>query len=152
MALKLPPPPPMATGNLDDFVRALPAFNRWLLELTSILAASGGIDPNAIDGYQLVVNQVATNAADIIALQGTTGGQALAIAALQGQVAVLTAGLAAANASITTLSARSQVFAGAGAPGAGLGVVNDWYANVGGGVGARIYIKTAPAVWTPFPF
>lgn len=144
MALKLPPPPPIA--KMD------PAFNRWLIELTSILAAGGGIDPNTIDGFTALQNQVDTNTTDITALQGTTGGQSGQIATLQGQVNALIASVATINGQITTLSARSQVFAGAGAPAAGLGVVNDWYANVGGGVGARIYIKTAAAVWTPFPF
>jgi hypothetical protein len=152
MAQKLPPPPSFTSTNLEDFLRSLPSFNRWLLELTSVLANNGGIDPNAIDGYQAVVDQVGVNTADISTLQIETSDQGADITTLQAQVAVLTAGLAAANASITSLGARSQVFAGAGAPGAGLGVVNDWYANVGGAVGARIYIKTAPAVWTPFPF
>jgi hypothetical protein len=152
MVQKLPPPPSFTSTNMEDFLRSLPSFNRWLLELTAVLANNGGIDPNSIDGYQAVVDQVETNTANITSLQGTTGGQSVDILTLQGQVATLTADLAAANASITTLSARAQVRNGVGAPAAGLGNVNDWYANIGGAVGARIYVKTAPAVWTAFPF
>lgn len=138
MTQKLPPPPQLTGPQWQS-------FNRWLLELTSILEASGGIAPDTIPGYTDLQAQVT-------ALSGTVGGQAGTISSLQFQVTLLSASLAIANASITTLSARAQVFQGAGAPAAGLGAVNDWYANVGGAVGARIYIKTAPAVWTPFPF
>lgn len=145
MPQKLPPPPQLTGPEWQS-------FNRWLVELTSVLANNGGIDPNSIDGYSALVDQVDTNTTDITNLQGTQGGQAGAIAALQGDVAALTASLAAANASITTLSARGELLFGAGAPAAGLGKVNDWYGDTAGGVGARIWIKKVVGVWTPFPF
>src|SRR3954467_6892334 len=109
MPQKLPPPPSFTSTNMEDFLRSLPSFNRWLLELTSVLANNGGIDPNAIDGYQALVDQVAADALAITALQASSGGQAAAIAGLQAQVGVLTLGLATANASITTLSARGEL-------------------------------------------
>src|SRR3954469_23860365 len=112
MPQKLPPPPQLTGPEWQS-------FNRWLLELTSVLANNGGIDPNAIDGYQALVAQVAADALAITALQASSGGQALSIATLQNQVAVLTLGLAAANASITTLSARGELLFGAGVPAAG---------------------------------
>lgn len=152
MPQKIPPPPSFTSNNMDDFLRSLPAFNRWLLELTSVLANNGGIDPNSIDGYDALLAQVVANTAAISALQGTTGGQAFAIATLQGDVAALTLGLAAANASITTLAARGELLFGAGAPAAGLGKVNDWYGDTAGAVGARVWIKKIVGVWTPFPF
>ena len=152
MTQKIPPPPPIASGDVASFINSLPAFNRWLLELTSILANSGGIDPNNIDGFTALQDQVTQNTADIATLQGQVGALNLAVLLLQGQVNNLLTRMAAAEGNITTLQARSQVFNGAGAPAGGLGVVGDWYANIGGGVGARIYIKTAVATWTPFPF
>jgi len=145
MTLKIPPPP-FITGNEWQ------GFNRWLIELTSILADTGGIDPASVAGFEQALVQIAANTVAILALEGSSGSQEIEIAVLQSQVAALTLALAAVNSSITTLSARAQVFQGSGAPGAGLGNTNDWYANVGGAAGSRIYIKTAPAVWTPFPF
>ena|ERR1700720_4722994 len=41
---------------------------------------------------------------------------------------------------------------GTGAPAAGLGAVGDWYGDVAGGAGARIWIKTGASAWTAFPF
>lgn len=152
MPQKLPPPPSFTSTNMEDFLRSLPSFNRWLLELTSVLANNGGIDPNAIDGYQALVAQVAADALAITALQASSGGQAVSIAVLQAQVGVLTTGLAAANASITTLSARGELLFGAGVPAAGLGKVNDWYGDTAGAAGARVFIKKAVGVWTAFPF
>ena len=152
MTQKIPPPPSFATTNIDDFVRSLPSFNRWLLEVTSILAASGGIDPTTIDGYPELQNQVALNTAAISALQSSSGSQTFAIALLQAQVGTLTSGLAAANANITALSARGELLFGTGAPAAGLGKVNDWYGDTAGAAGARVWIKKAVGVWTAFPF
>lgn len=137
MTQKVPPPPSIANSD--------PAFNRWLIELTAILNAGGGIDPNTIPGFTSLSNQVDANTTDITTLQN-------AMALAQAQIAALTLSVAIANSAITTLSARAQVFQGSGAPAGALGAVNDWYANVGGGAGARIYIKTAPGTWTPFPF
>lgn len=144
MALKIPPPPPLA--NVDQ------AFNRWLLELTSILANSGGLSPDAIDGYPALVLQVAASAAAITILQGQVGGQSGSIAALQAQVTTLTLDLAAADNNITILLARPQVLNGVVDPAAGLGNVDDWYANTIGAAGHRIFVKTGVATWTAFPF
>lgn len=144
MAKKVPPPPPIADQDQ--------AFNRWLLELTAILNSGGGIDANSVDGLPQVIAESAANALAITALQGTTGGQSAAIAALTVSVAALQANIVTINGQLTTLGARAQVLNGVGAPAAGLGNVNDWYANIGGGVGARVYVKTAAATWTAFPF
>ncbi len=140
------PPPPQLTGPEWQ------SFNRWLLELTQILNDQGDIDPGSVAGLPALVIQTAQNTADIAALEGTTGGQGTEILTLQGEVNQLQTDFITLNGQVTTLTARAQVFNGAGAPGAGLGVVGDWYANVGGAAGARIYIKTGAAVWTPFPF
>lgn len=148
MTQKIPPPPPIASGNLDDFVRSLPSFNRWLIELTSILASGGGIDPETIDGYPALQNQVAANTAAISTLQSTSGGQSFAILLLQAQVGTLTTGLAAANANITALAARAQVLNGAlggGVPSNALGADNDWFYNRTGAAGNRLFIKLAGA-------
>jgi hypothetical protein len=153
MALKIPPPPPFASGNAEDFVRMLPAFNRWLLELTSILANDGGIDPDTIDGYPALVLQVGENTAAIAANDNDISSLQAGLNSANAAISGLDTRVTAAEGNITTLQARNQVFFGNGvAPGAGLGVVGDWYANVGGAAGARIYIKTAVATWTPFPF
>jgi hypothetical protein len=145
MTLKIPPPP-MMTGP------EWAGFNRWLLELTSILADTGGIDPASVEGFEAALIQLAANTAAIAALQSSSGGQSLTIAILQGQVNALTLGLAAANSSITTLSARGELLFGTGAPAAGLGKVNDWYGDTAGAAGARVWIKKAVGVWTAFPF
>lgn len=123
-------------------------LNRWLLELTSILTAQGEIDPDAVQGLPTVYNQVGDNSVDIQTLFGIASAQSAAINNLSAIVTDL-------QTRVTALEARSQVFNGTGAPAAGLGNVGDWYANIGppvGGVGARIYVKTAAATWSAFPF
>ena len=145
MAKKIPPPPQFTGPEWQS-------FNRWLIEVTSILSNTGGINPEEVDGLIGLFSQVATNTANIAALATTQGGQAALILSLQGQINTLTLGLAAANSSITTLSARGELLFGAGAPAAGLGKVNDWYGDTAGAVGARIWIKKAVGVWTAFPF
>lgn len=144
MPQKIPPPPPIASQD--------PTFNRWLLELTAILNASGGVDPSSVPGLPEVIAQSAANAAAIAALQGTTGGQSFAIALLQSQVIAINASIVTINGQITTLGARGELLFGAGVPAAGLGKVNDWYGDTAGAVGARVFIKKAVGVWTPFPF
>lgn len=146
MALKIPPPPYFAVEKL------LPGFNRWLLEMTSILSNQGGIDPSEVTGLPQVITQVGTNTTNITALEGQTGGQGSAIAALQNEITVIDSEIATINGQITSLSSRAQLFNGVGAPNPGLGNVNDWYGNLTGAAGARVFIKTAVATWTAFPF
>jgi len=146
MAQKIPPPPQFTGPEWQS-------FNRWLLEVTSVLSNEGGISPDEVTGLPLLFSEVATNTTDIAALEGTTGGQGAQIGTLQAQVTNIdSVEIPAINGQITSLNSRAQVRNGVGAPTAGLGNVNDWYANIGGGVGARIYVKTGVATWTPFPF
>lgn len=145
MAQKIPPPPQFTGPDWQS-------FNRWLLEVTSVLSNTGGIAASEVEGLLAAYVQIAFNVANIAALQGTTGGQATDIFNLQNDVASINAALAVINGQITTLSTRGELLFGAGAPAAGLGKVNDWYGDTAGGVGARIWIKKAVGVWTPFPF
>ena len=146
---KVPPPPRLAGPEWED-------FNRWLLELTNILDATGGVDPTQIPGYSALQSQVATNtqnittnSLNITSLANGQGTQGTSIASLQNR-------MTAAEGNITTLQARNQVFNGAlggtGTPPTGTGVVGDWYANTNGNAGFRIFIKTASATWTAFAF
>lgn len=144
MTLKIPPPPPMAVKDQ--------ALNRWLLEITSILNSTGGIDPASVDGLAATTAQVGTNTTSITTISAqivTINGQLVtlntSVTTLNGQVATL-------NAAVAALQANPVVRFGAGAPAAGLGSVGDWYGDPAGGAGARIWIKTAVATWTPFPF
>lgn len=134
---KVPPPPNIAKTD--------PVLNRWLLELTSILNGAGQVDPGSVVGLAALVAQVNAQGAAITALNTLTASQAASITALNTLTATHTT-------QITALTSRAQVFNGIGAPAAGLGAVNDWYANTAGAAGARIYIKTSPGVWTAFPF
>lgn len=135
---KVPPPPNIPGQD--------PTFNRWLLELTSILNASGDVDVNNIPGYAALQNEVAqntldiqTNTLNINSLANGQGTQGTAVAALQNR-------MTAAEGNITTLQARNQVFNGTGgAPSVGLGIDGDWYYNRGGVAGSRLYIKVAGA-------
>lgn len=133
------PPPPQLTGPEWQ------SFNRWLLEVTNILAAAGGLDPSTIPGYDALQTQVTQNTSDIASLQGQTGGNTGAIAALQLQINNLILRMGAAESNITTLLARNQVFNGTAAPAAGLGIDGDWFYNRSGAAGARLYIKVAGA-------
>jgi hypothetical protein len=145
MAQKIPPPPQFTGPEWQS-------FNRWLLEVTSVLSNEGGIAASEVEGLLSAYADIAQNTVDIINLQGTTGGQAADIFALQVAVAGLAASIATINGQITTLSARGELLFGAGVPAAGLGKVNDWYGDTAGAVGARVFIKKAVGVWTPFPF
>lgn len=137
MTSKVPPPVGLATKD--------PVFNRWLLELTSILNSAGQVDPGSVAGLAALTIQVTAQGTAITTLNGE-------VTTLNGEVATLNGEVATLNGEVATLQANAVVHNGVGAPAAGLGAVNDWYANVGGAVGARIYIKTAPGVWTAFPF
>lgn len=145
MAIKIPPPPPFSGPQWQQ-------FNRWLLELQSILSNQGGIDPSEVAGLPQVITQVGTNTTDITSLEGQTGGQGTAITTLQNEIAAIDNEIATINGQITSLSARNQVLHGTGVPNSGLGNVGDWYGDVAGAVGARVFIKTAATVWTAFPF
>lgn len=145
MAQKIPPPPQFTSPEFQ-------AFNRWLLEVTSVLSNEGGIDPNEVTGLPALFTEVTQNTADIANLENTTGGQAADIAALQAEDVNLQNQISTINGQITTLSVRGTLLFGTGAPAAGLGNVNDWYGDTAGAVGARIWIKKTVGVWTPFPF
>lgn len=149
MARKIPPPNFLTgPGQPPDWQ----GFNRWLLEVTSILSNEGGINPEEVDGLPQLFVDVADNTTAIAGLAINTGNNAAAIGVLSGQITVLSNAIATINGQITSLSARGELLFGAGVPAAGLGKVNDWYGDTAGAVGARIYIKKAVGVWTPFPF
>ena len=145
MAQKIPPPPQFTGPEWQS-------FNRWLLEVTSVLSNTGGINPDQVAGLTALFAAVAVNTADIVTLESNQGGQSGDIAALQANVSLLFAQIATINGQITTLSARGELLFGVGVPAGGLGKVNDWYGDTAGAVGARVFIKKAVGVWTPFPF
>ena len=133
------PPPPFFTGPEWQ------GFNRWLLEVTSVLSNQGGINPDEVDGLPALFDQVATNTDDITALNNTVDNQNGQIGAVQADVTGLQNSVATINGQITTLSARAQVLNGITAPGTGLGNVSDWYADT---VAKHVYVKTAVGTWT----
>ena len=145
MVQKIPPPPQFTGPEWQS-------FNRWLLEVTSVLSNTGGINPDQVDGLTALFNEVAVNTSDITILENTQGGQTAQINALQLQITALQNSVAIINGQITTLSARGELLFGAGVPAGGLGKVNDWYGDTAGAVGARVFIKKAVGVWTAFPF
>jgi hypothetical protein len=138
MALKIPPPP-LLTGPQWQ------AFNRWLLELQSILSNTGGIDPTEVTGLPAVITQVATNTTAIATLGSGQSGQGAQIATLDSDVTALQGEIAAINGQITTLEANGVLRSGSGVPAAGLGNVLDWYGDI---TNHHIYVKTAVATWT----
>lgn len=145
MVQKIPPPPQLTGPEWQ-------AFNRWLLEVTSVLTNEGGIDPAEVTGLPALFVTVAGQALSIAALALTQGSQGGDITTLQGQVAAINISIATINGQITTLGARGELLFGAGVPAGGLGKVNDWYGDTAGAVGARVFIKKAVGVWTAFPF
>lgn len=145
MAQKIPPPPYFAGPEWEG-------FNRWLLELTSILSNQGGINPEEVTGLPAVITQVGANTAGIAALGLTVAGQGGDINSLETSVTTLQGDIVTINGQLTTLGARAQVLNGIIDPAPGLGSVNDWYANTVGAAGHRIFVKTGVATWTAFPF
>lgn len=140
------PPPPQLTGPEWQ------AFNRWLLELTAILDASGGVDPSQIPGYPALQTQVAQNTADIDvntlniqSIASGQGGQSVSISALQTR-------MTAAEGNITTLAARPTLYTGSVDPtvggGFGTGVVGDWYGRTSGGTGVWVRTGAGATQWT----
>ena len=134
MALKIPPPPQLTGPEWQS-------FNRWLLEVTSILTNQGGIDPSEVAGLPELIVQVGTNTADIATLEGTQGGQAAEIAVLQGDTVILFDNIATINGQLTSLGARNQVFNGT-VPPVALHSNGDWFADT---VGKHIYVQVAGA-------
>lgn len=145
MVQKIPPPPFFSGPEWQ-------AFNRWLIELTSILSNEGGIDPNQVTGLPALFIEVTGNTSDIAALQTAQGGQATQIAAIQTHLTTIDNEITTINGQITALGARGEILNGVVDPAAGLGKVNDWYANTAGAAGHRIFVKTGVATWTAFPF
>lgn len=145
MVRKIPPPPMFTTQEFQ-------AFNRWLLEVTSVLSNEGDIAASEVEGLLTAYGDILQNSLDIDTLETGQTGQAGEITDLQADIVILTDAIAAINGQITTLSARGELLFGAGAPAAGLGKVNDWYGDTAGAVGARVWVKKAVGVWTPFPF
>lgn len=145
MARKIPPPP-MLTGPEWQM------FNRWLLEIQSILSNEGGIDPAEVTGLPALFTAVGVNTGAIAALGGTVAGQGDDITGLQGDITTINGEIVTINGQITSLNARAQVLNGIIDPVAGLGNVNDWYANTAGAAGHRIFVKTGVVTWTAFPF
>ena len=137
MTLKIPPPP-FLTGP------QYAGFNRWLLELTSILQATGGIDPNSVAGLAEVIAQSAANAAAIVVLQALTASQGADISTLQGDVTTLQGDVVTINSALTTLGARAQLFNGSGAPAGALGNINDQYTDI---TNKHIYTKIGATAW-----
>jgi len=144
VTLKIPPPPPIANED--------PTFNRWLLELTTILNSQGLVDQVSVVGLPAVAAQGNANTASIVTINGqitVVNGQ---ITTINGQITTINGQITTINGQITALQANPVVRNGTGAPAAGLGNVGDWYGDVAGIVGARVWIKTAVGTWTAFPF
>lgn len=144
MTQKLPPPPPLAVKDQ--------ALNRWLLELTSILNNQGVINQGSVDGLPAVATQVNTNTTGITGLNTQVAALNGQVASLNVQVVTLQGQVTTLQGQVTALQANPVPLNGVGVPAAGLGKVGDWYGNLTGAVGARVYIKTGVATWTPFPF
>lgn len=138
MALKIPPPPPFSGPQWQQ-------FNRWLLELQSILSNQGGIDPSEVSGLPQVITQVGTNTTDIATLETGQGGQGTAITTLQNEITAIDNEIATINGQLTTLEANAVVRNGAGVPNPGLGNNGDLFLNNTGGSGTRLYGKIAGA-------
>ena len=78
MPTKFPPPPFLADKQFQT-------LNRWLLDVQSILNASGLIDPNSVQTLPATTTQVATNTANIATINGEIATLNSEVAALQAQ-------------------------------------------------------------------
>ena len=134
MALKIPPPPQLTGPEWQS-------FNRWCLELTSILSNQGGIDPTEVTGLPAIITQVGTNTTDIATLETGQGGQGTEITILQSNVATLGGEIATINGQVTSLENRNQVLHGTAAPVA-LSADGDWFADT---TAKHIYVQVAGA-------
>jgi len=160
MVLKIPPPPPIAIAD--------PTLNRWLLEITAIFNAQGGIDQTSVTGLPATTAQVATNTTNIASNEAAIVAETARAEAAEALLAPLaspaltgtpTAPTPGAGDNTTKLATTAFVQTrggalhnGTGAPAAGLGLVGDWYGDPAGGAGARVWIKTGVSTWTAFPF
>jgi hypothetical protein len=121
-----------------------PAFNKWLIDLTSIInSGGGGIDPSLIPGYDALVStvnlhsiEIASNTVNIAANTSAIATANINITSLQSQTSINTL-------AVNNLNARARVLNGTGAPGAGLGQDGDWYAKTS--AATHIYVKVAGA-------
>jgi hypothetical protein len=137
----VPPPPPIAVND--------PTFNRWLHDLESLIHQGAGIYTGQIPGWDTLVatvashsDQIANNTLNIAANTVNIAANTAAIATNTAAIATHTSEINANTASIAALTTRSQVFNGAGAPGAGLGVNGDWYTDT---TAHHIYVKSSGA-------
>ena len=136
MALKIPPPPQLTGPEWQS-------FNRWLLEVTSILTNQGGIDPSEVTGLPELFIEVATNTADITTLETTTGNQGGEIGVLNASILVVEGEITTINGQLTTLESNAVVYNGT-VPPVALHNSGDWFADT---VGKHIYVQVAGA-WT----
>lgn len=145
MATKFPPPPSMTDPKFQS-------LNRWLLDISSILNSQGTIDPGSVDTLPGTTTQVGQNTSDIAANTTQIGTLDTEVVTLSSEITTLTGQITTLNAEVAVLQTNPVVRRGAGAPAGVLGNVGDWYGDVAGAVGARVWIKTGVATWTAFPF
>jgi hypothetical protein len=132
---KVPPPPPIAQFD--------PAFNRWLHDLQAFINEGGGtINPDLIPGYNALVSTVNTHTIEISSLTTQTAANTSAIAIANTHISLLTTTSQTHTAQIAALTSLPRVRNGTVAPGAGLGVNGDWYADTNN---LHIYVKVTGA-------
>jgi hypothetical protein len=121
-----------------------PAFNRWLLELTKILNASGGIDNSQITGFTALQSSVSTLQSQMTTVQATQATHTTQITTANTNITTLQGQMTTANSNIAALQARGYVTHGSGAPGSlAVGVL---YINDSGSSGTRLYANIGGTV------